>query len=336
VTDESRRITLEKNCPSITGISVLALAYGFCIVEEWENWAEMRQSRLRGRLLASGGAERRDGHGIILGEFVKLAGGPRAQIAFIVVGAEKDPEVGESYSRAFAELGVKETTVLQITQREEAGEEEALRAVKRATGVFFPGGDQLHVTALLGGTPMDKAIHDRYDAGVIIAGSSAGAAMMSDAIIIRGNAERNPILGGIEMGHGLEFLLGAILDTHFSQRGRYGRLISAVAQYPHVLGIGIDENTAIVVIDGILTVVGEGAVTIIDASASSYTNLPLIRMGDNLSLHDIRLHILADGYQYDLNKRRPITEEVISKKNGRTRKRVKSSRARQPKPRVRV
>jgi cyanophycinase len=314
----------------------LALANGFCILDQWENQAEMRQSRLKGRLLASGGAERRDGNGIILGEFVKQAGGSRAHVVLIVVGAEKDPEVGESYSGAFAELGVKETTVVQITQREEAGDEEALKAIKHATGIFFPGGDQLHVTALLGGTSMDKAIHDRYDAGVIIAGTSAGAAMMSDAIIIRGNAERNPVLGGIDMGHGLEFLLGAVLDTHFSQRGRYGRLISAVAQYPRVLGIGIDENTAILVIDGMLKVIGEGAVTIIDASMSSYTNLPLIRMGDNLSLHDIRLHILADGYQFDLNKRLPVTEEVIAKKNGRSRKRVHTPKAQQPEPRARI
>ena len=296
----------------------------------------MKQSRMKGRILAIGGAEHRGADGIILGEFIKQAGGPKARVVVIVTGAEEDPEVGKTYTKVFEQLGAKDTAVIQITQREEASDERRLSAVEQATGVFFPGGDQLHATALLGGTPMDKTIHDRYDSGVIIAGTSAGAAMMSDAIVIRGNAERNPVLGGIEMGHGLEFLLGAIIDTHFSQRGRYGRLISAVAQYPHVLGIGIDENTAMLVIDGIFTVIGEGAVTIIDASASSYTNLPLIRMGDNLALHDIRLHILADGYKFDLNKRLPITEEVISKKTGRPKKRINSSRARQPRPRVRV
>lgn len=258
------------------------------------------------------------------------AGDTTARIAILDIAAEKNPEIGETYKRAFRELGAERVNVVRISQRQEASDPKALEVIQEATGIFFPGGDQLAMTALLGGTPIDRAVHEQYDAGIIIGGTSAGAAMMSDAIIIRGDSERAPFLGAIEMAPGLQLLLGVIIDTHFSQRGRHGRLIAAVAQYPHVLGIGIDENTAILVEANKFTVIGEGSVTIIDASSTSYTNLPYLRKGDHLALNDLRLHILPDDYQFDLNKRIPIPRESpSSKRNGQTRKRLSSSRSKQ-------
>ena len=295
-------------------------------------------TKRKGTLLIIGGSERRDGDGRILEEYVRHAGGSKGRIAVLDIAAEKSPDVKESYNRAFRKFGAGQVKTIQISQRVEASDPEALNAIQRATGIFFPGGDQLAMTALLGGTPIDRAVHEQFEAGVIIGGTSAGAAMMSDAIIIRGDAERSPFLGAIEMAPGLQLLLGVIIDTHFSQRGRHGRLISAVAQYPHVLGIGIDENTAILVNGHEFTVIGEGAVTIIDASFTTYTNLPHLRKGDYLALNDLRLHILPDGYQFDLDKRIPFSREVpFSKKNGRSRKRLPSSRSKEPAgPRLRT
>lgn len=291
----------------------------------------MALAKKKGILLIIGGSEERSGDGRILREYVRNAGDSAACIAVLDIAAEKNPEFGETYKKAFRALGAHRVNVVQISQREEASDPKALALIQDATGIFFPGGDQLAMTALLGGTPIDRAIHEQFEKGVIIGGTSAGAAMMSDAIIIRGDSESAPFLGAIEMAPGLQLLLGVIIDTHFSQRGRYGRLIAAVAQYPHVLGIGIDENTAILVTGNEFTVIGEGSVTIIDASSTSYTNLPHLRKGDHLALSDLRLHILPDGYQFDLHKRAPVSREVVStKKNGRTRKRLPSARSKEP------
>jgi cyanophycinase len=275
----------------------------------------------KGILLIIGGSEERSSRGRILKEYVDRAGGAKARIAVIDIAAEKTSEIGAKYTTVFRRLGAAKVRIVQVSHREEASSQHALKVIENATGIFFPGGNQLAMTALLGGTPMDRVVHDRFEEGIIIGGTSAGAAMMSDAIIIRGDAERAPFLGAIEMAPGLQLLLGVIIDTHFSQRGRYGRLIAAVAQYPHVLGIGIDENTAILVQGDEFTVIGEGAVTIIDASSVSYTNLPHLNKGDLLALNDLRLHILPESYQFDLNKRIPVSREtLLSRRNGRKHK----------------
>ncbi|HEX9918112.1 MAG TPA: cyanophycinase, partial [Pyrinomonadaceae bacterium] len=223
------------------------------------------------------------------------------------------------YQKVFRRLGAKSVRVIDVSARSDASDKKLLATLEQATGIFFTGGDQLHVTSLIGGSEMDLLLHRLYEQGVIIGGTSAGAAMMSNSMFVRGSGEENPRLETLQLGPGVEFLLGGMIDTHFSQRGRHGRLISAVAQYPHDLGIGIDENTALVVRDGTFEVIGEGAVTVIDAGALTYTNVPDLERDEGLALYNIKLHVLPAGHRFSLSERQPIIESHTRAENKTTR-----------------
>jgi cyanophycinase len=237
----------------------------------------------------------------------------------MTVATDEPKEVGSEYQRTFRRLGAKSVRVVDVSARSDSSDRKLLSTLKQATGVFFTGGDQLHVTSLIGGSEMDLLLHQLYEQGVVIGGTSAGAAMMSNSMFVRGSGEENPRLENLQLGPGVEFLLGGMIDTHFSQRGRHGRLISAVAQYPHDLGIGIDENTALVVKDGIFEVLGEGAVTVIDAGELTYTNVPDLERDESLALYNVKLHILPAGHCFSLGERRPIIEKHARSESGTTR-----------------
>ena len=147
---------------------------------------------------------------------------------------------------------------------------------------------------------------------MVLAGTSAGAAMMSNSMILGGGSEISPSLGEVKMGSGLDFIPGTIVDTHFAQRGRFGRLLAAAAHFPHDLGLGIDEDTAMVVERGRFRVLGSGAVTVIDAGAETFTNVPDLKDGDFMALFDVHVHILPKGYEFDLIERRPIRQPLQS------------------------
>lgn len=273
----------------------------------------------RGKLFIIGGKEDREGECTILKEFVTLAGGAHSRIVVLTVATELYREAMAEYRAVFKGLGVDEVEAYDVSQRIDADDEKALAAIEKATGIFFTGGDQLKITALLGGTPMHDLLHRKYQKGSVIAGTSAGAAMMSNSMFIGGSSENNPRFGDMEMGPGMDFLLGAVIDTHFSQRGRIGRLLTAVAHYPQDLGFGIDENTAMIVEGSECRVIGEGAVTVVDAGSITFTNLPDIAEGESLALYDVKLHVLPEGHRFDLEKRAPITEKREGrKKNGHT------------------
>ena len=269
----------------------------------------------KGKLVVIGGSEDREGDCGILKEFITLSGGARARIVVMTVATEMIKEAMAEYRAAFKSLGVDHLEAYDVSQRVDTDNEKALEAIEKATGIFFTGGDQLKITALLGGTRMHDLLHARHEKGTIIAGTSAGAAMMGNSMFISGASDSNPRLGGMEIGPGMDFILGAMIDTHFSQRGRIGRLLTAVAHYPQDLGFGIDENTAMIVEGKELRVMGEGAVTVVDAGSITFTNLPDIGEGDSLALYDVRLHVLPDGHRFDLEKREPVLEKR-AKKNG--------------------
>ena len=252
----------------------------------------MKLTEARGCLMAIGGAEERTPESPILNEFVRLAGGKKANVVIMTVATDSPEEVGAEYTQVFKKIGVKEVRDVDISSRADAIAEENLNIVKEASGLFFTGGDQLHITSLVGGTELQKLIFGMYEKGTIIGGTSAGAAMMSNSMILSGEAENAPRLGGVEIGPGMDLIVGCMIDTHFSQRGRHGRLLTAVAHYPQDLGIGLDENTAMIVEKGKMRVMGAGAVTIVDAGAMTYANTPNIEKGQNLALADIRVHVL--------------------------------------------
>jgi cyanophycinase len=266
----------------------------------------MKISEARGILMAIGGAEERTPESPILKEFVRLAGGKRAKIVVMTVATNFPEEVGSEYIEVFEKIGVKEVRAIDVANRADAGAKENLDVVAEASGLFFTGGDQLIITSLMGGTELQKLVNEAYEKGVIIAGTSAGAAMMSNSMILSGDSDETPKLGAVEIGPGMDFIVGCMIDTHFSQRGRHGRLLAAVAHYPQDMGIGIDENTAMIVEKNEFRVMGAGAVTIIDAGGMTYANTPYVEKGKNLALADVRVHVLPEGEKFNLSEREMI------------------------------
>jgi cyanophycinase len=259
-----------------------------------------------GQLVIIGGAEDKEGDCKILREFVRRADGLQARIAVMTVATGLPGEVGEQYIDIFNRLGVADVRVVDTARREDAADPRALETIEQATGVFFTGGNQARILECIKDTELDAMLHKRFAEGMVIAGTSAGAAMMPDMMIVEGESETNPRMEIIRMDRGMGFLPGVVIDQHFAQRGRLGRLLSAVAQQPVNLGFGIDENTAIAINGKDLEVIGEGAVTVIDVSNITHTNLEELLKDEPLALCNATLHILPHGYKFDLEQRIPL------------------------------
>lgn len=266
----------------------------------------MGEENNRGPLVIIGGAEDREGDCLVLREFVRRSGGIQAHIAVLTTATSLPKEVGEDYIRIFERLGAENIQVVDTDRREDAEDPKAIETIEQATGIFFTGGDQARIINLIKGTKLDEAIHKRHREGVVIGGTSAGAAMMPDVMIVEGESETNPRVNVVEMGPGMGFLPGIVVDQHFAQRGRLGRLLAALVQQPVVLGLGIDENTAVIVDGDQLEVVGQGAITVVDESVSTHNNLDGLLKDEALAICDAKLHILPHGYRFDLKNRKPI------------------------------
>lgn len=272
-----------------------------------EEYIGGKSLRAKGRLLLIGGAEDKEGDCLILKEFVRLAGGAGARVAVLAVAPADQEAVGDAYREVFLRLGAGEAEVLLLPDREAARQGCLVEAVNRATGLFFPGGDQLRVTSRLGGTPVEDAVRHAYHRGVVVGGTSAGAAVMTDTMIVAGDSADAPQKCATNLAPGLGLLEETVLDQHFAQRGRLGRLLSALAQNPHILGIGVDEDTALRVDpDGRFWVLGSRTVTVVDGRGISHANASEVHREDPLALTDVRLHVLPTGYGFDLGARRPL------------------------------
>jgi cyanophycinase len=210
------------------------------------------------------------------------------------------------YQKAFTDLGVADVVELPIADRSEANDPARAGCLDGADGLFFTGGDQLKLTSQMGDTPVLRRIRRLYEEGGVVAGTSAGASALCDTMLVRGTSQATHRIGDLHMAPGLGFIRGVIIDQHFAERGRMGRLLGAVAHNPDELGIGIDEDTAIIVEDEArFTVIGSGAVYVVDGDAISYSNIADEREERVLSLHDVRVHVLSDGDAFDLRGRRP-------------------------------
>ncbi|MCL1471218.1 cyanophycinase [Argonema antarcticum] len=273
----------------------------------------MAQSKNLGPLVIIGGAEQKEGESKVLREFVRRAGGTKARIVVMTAATELPREVGEDYIKVFERLGCELVRILDTVTREDASSSTALEAINNATGVFFTGGDQARITSIIKDTELDTAIHKRFSEGIVVGGTSAGAAVMPDVMIVEGDSETHPRVNVVEMGPGMAFLPGIVVDQHFSQRGRLGRLVSALAQQPAVLGFGIDEDTAVVVQGDEFQVVGSGVVTIVDVAEISHINVDELLKDEALAICGAKLHILPDGYRFNLKTRKPILEKIAQK-----------------------
>ncbi|MET0494959.1 MAG: cyanophycinase [Actinoplanes sp.] len=257
----------------------------------------------RSPMLVIGGAERQGPGGTaILRRFVELAGGPVARIIVIATASEQPAVLEAEYGALLTGLGAGHVAALRLNTRAQANEAAAVHALAAATGVFFTGGDQLRITTVIGGTRTDSALQRLVrDGTVVLAGTSAGAAMMSATMILGGDSP-GVTRAGVRTGPGLEFLPGVLIDMHFAERGRLNRLLSAVALYPHELGLGIDEDTAILADGDCFEVLGTGAVTVVDAGAASDIRVPA---DGPITLTGARIHVLPAGCRFELSGRRP-------------------------------
>jgi cyanophycinase len=262
-----------------------------------------------GPLLVIGGAEQMNAPSdSILSRFVELAGGRSAHIV-VIATASAEPQIREvEYQQVFTRLGAGRVTPLRLDDREHASSPEAAAAIMTATGVFFTGGDQRRITTVLGGSRVDTVLHSRVAEGMVVAGTSAGAAMMSGTMII-GGTDASVGTDAVRTAPGLEFLPGVLIDMHFASRGRLNRLLSAVAMYPHELGLGIDEDTAILVTGDRFEVIGAGSVTVIDAGPAARIGTPLDGDGP-IAVYGMALHVLPAGHQFHLTGRRPLPPGV--------------------------
>ena len=270
----------------------------------------MASNENQGKLLIIGGAEDKEGEGKILREFLRCAGGTKAHIVIMTAATSLPGEVGDNYIRVFERLGAEDVRVVDTQTPEDANNRDYLEAIEQATGIFFTGGDQARIISCLKDTKLDAAMHKRYSEGIIIGGTSAGAAMMPDMMIIEGDSETNPRVDVVAMGPGMGFLPGVVIDQHFAQRGRLGRLVSALLLQPAVLGFGIDENTAILVSGDEFEVIGESAVTVIDESEKLHDNIDGLLKDEALAICGAKLHILPHGYRFNLKTRQPVLNNV--------------------------
>lgn len=266
------------------------------------------QAEMAGKLVIIGGAEDQEQHCTILKTVLGISGEKNPRVAVIAAASAEPAETGQDYERIFTELGAESVRVLQIASRNSAQDHASAAVLQEAAVIFITGGDQLRLTSILGGTLLMKNLRERYQSGVILAGTSAGASAMSETMIIGGSAEQPPQRGLIQMSPGFGFLPRVLVDQHFAQRGRFGRLIAAVALNPGFLGMGIDEDTAVVVREGRwLDVVGSNGITMIDGSNLTHANVTETAPRETLTLSALQVHVLAQGAAFDLHHLRLST-----------------------------
>jgi len=258
-----------------------------------------------GALFAIGGAEDKMKERLILRSFVEACGGADAQIVVLATASEL-PETAERYADLFYKLKADSVEVLRIATREDAIDAgpETLDLLEYSTGLFMTGGNQLRITSALGGTTIAKAIHRRHRAGMVVAGTSAGAAVISEYMISMGDSGGTPRRRLVQMAKGLGLAPHLVIDQHFRRRDRLGRLLTALSYNPEPLGVGIDEDTAAILEgDGIMRVLGSGAVTVVDASGMRFTDSHMADRDQPLAMLGLKLDFLTTGCRYDLNRR---------------------------------
>lgn len=262
---------------------------------------------MAGTLVIIGGHEDREGEKVVLEEVVRKAG--KRKVAVVTTASEEDPEgLFETYRRAFTDLGVEVVSHVGAKTREQALTDKAVEPLHRAACVFFTGGDQLRLTSQLGDTPVFQTIRKIYDEGGVVAGTSAGASALSDTMLVSGESAAEPKAGdATRMAPGFAFAEDLVIDQHFAERGRMGRLLAAIAQNPKSLGLGIGEDTAVVVERQRFKVVGSGSVYVCDASGVTFSTVADAADDEPLSIHDVTVHVLAPGATFDLKHRRPVT-----------------------------
>lgn len=246
----------------------------------------------------------------ILKRIVEAVGGVEKRIEVITTASMIPYEVGENYLDAFGKIGCTNIGLLHIRNREDAMREDYLKRIEQCDGVMFSGGNQLRLSSVFGGTEFLKIIKQRYQqAQFVVAGTSAGAMAMSNTMIYEGNAAKAHLKGEVKITTGLAFMDNVIIDSHFEKRGRFGRLAQAVATNPSCIGIGLGEDTGMIVSGGnMLEVIGSGLVVIIDGHELRHCNIADIPEGNPISIENLKVHFCENGNGYLVNERKFIVE----------------------------
>jgi cyanophycinase len=266
--------------------------------------AKVQDGEQRGWIVPIGGAEQKNRDGRILARFVHLCGGEDADIVVIPTASQLS-DTGERYEQVFADLGAARVTTLDFDTRRDASEPNRLERLRAASGIFFTGGNQLRLSTTLGGTPVAKLVRERNAHGVPVGGTSAGASILSDHMIAFGKEGGSPTAGSVRLAPGLGLTNRFVIDQHFRQRDRLGRLLAALAYNPFAVGIGLDEDTAAFIRpDNVLEVEGSGAVTVVDAGELQFSSMAQADEDEPVCLLGLKIHILIAGATFDLNTRR--------------------------------
>jgi len=268
----------------------------------------------RGRLIAIGGNEDRVDEQEVLTRVVHEIGKVNYKVVVIPTASEEPEQRGKDYHRVFTSLGAETVTVMDISKRAQANNKALANKLTDADLIFLTGGDQLRLTTLLGGTWVLDAIHERLRAGALVAGTSAGAAVFSDTMIYEGKSEEGLLKGGVLTTSGFGFVENIIFDTHFLDRGRIGRLMQIVTTNPTCIGVGLGEDSGVILKgDGTAEVIGTGQVIIVDGSDIKHSNIMNIESGGPIAIENIRIHSLVNGYGYDFKKRSFLSSKSLTK-----------------------
>lgn len=258
----------------------------------------------KGRLIAIGGNEDKAGDLIVLKRVIKEITKTNYKVGIITTASKDHEQRGKDYYEIFTNLGASVIEILNIKTRHQANEINHVKALKDIDLIFFAGGDQLRLTTIIGGSKILTAIQNRLEAGAIIAGTSAGAAVFSDTMIYEGKSEEGLIKGKVLTTSGFGFVKNIVFDTHFMTRGRIGRLIQIITTNPTCIGVGIGEDSGVVLKgDGTVEVVGSGQVIIVDGSDITHSNIMNIKTDRPIAVENVRIHSLVDGYGYNFEKR---------------------------------
>ena len=265
--------------------------------------SKIPEGATRGWIIPIGGAENKENDRHILERFVRVSGGEQADIV-VIPTASRMHETGPRYEQLFRNLGAERVTVMDFDTRRDCQEAGRLERLAQAKGIFFTGGNQLRLTTLLGGTPVAKLIRQRNAQGVTVGGTSAGASILSEHMIAFGDEGSAVISGSVRLAPGLGLTNRFIIDQHFRQRDRLGRLLTALAYNPFAVGIGLDEDTAAFIgPDETVEVEGSGGVTIVDGADVSYSSMGDVSEGQPVCMLGLRLHVLVAGATFNLHTR---------------------------------
>jgi len=265
--------------------------------------SKVPDGQTRGWIIPIGGAENKENDRPILERFVRASGGEDADIV-VIPTASRMHETGPRYEQIFRDIGAPRVTVMDFDTRRDCQEAGRLKRIQEATGIFFTGGNQLRLTTLLGGTPVAKLIRSQNAHGVTVGGTSAGASILSEHMIASGDEGSAMIAGSVQLAPGLGLTNRFIIDQHFRQRDRLGRLLTALAYNPFAVGIGLDEDTAAFIgPDETVEIEGSGGVTIVDGSQVSYSSIGQIADGQAVCVLGLQVHVLVAGATFNMHTR---------------------------------